>query len=279
MKTKTNKVKKRNGKKALFTATAVAAVLAVTGVLAGFEKLRQIYLEQCVITDMDSQVSITSGKMVKADVLAMAFGLKNGANTAHIDFDAKRKEILEKIHNLKEISVTRILPNRVSIRTEEREPVARMEIRGRRSSTGKVIDSEGVVFMCSRGTRMLPAIREASYPGTPAGRQPPARCLAALKLIKTCRDSEFQEFAILEIDTSSPDYLLVTIGNTYSAVKIAWEKMDEPSSPASRKSLNRQLTMLLKAMRSGIGEGAVIWNATDLSTPGRIYADMKGDLK
>lgn len=275
-----NHAKRGNGKNATILVVAVAAIMALIGILAGFEKLRDIYLEQCIVTDMDSQVSISPGKMVKADVIAMEFGLKKGANLALIDFGAKRKEILGRIHNLRNISITRRLPNRVAIVTEEREPIARLEIRGQRSSTGKVIDSDGIVFMCVRGTRMLPAIREKAIPGTAAGRRPPPRVLAALKLIEACRDSEYQEFGILEIDTASPDYLLVTIGNSYSKVKIAWEKMDEPESPTSIKSLNRQLSMLLKAMRSGIGEGAVIWNATDLSKPGRIYADMmKGTLK
>lgn len=274
-----NKVNRRKGKGAIAIAAVVAAVALAIGILLGFEKLREIYLEQCVITDMDEQIEINSGKMVKSDVIAMEFGLKPGANVALIDFAAKRREILERIHNLREITVIRRLPNRVSIRIEEREPAARMEIRGRHSYTGKVIDTDGVVFLCARGTRMLPAIREATVPGTAPGRRPSPRTLAALRLVEKCRDSEFQELNILEVDTASPDYLMLTLGGSYSKVKIAWEKMDEPDSPVSRESLKRQLSMLLKAMRSGVGEGAVTWNATDFSKPGRIYADMKGQLK
>lgn len=276
MKTNSNR---RKGKSALIIAAVIAIGAAAVGIMLGFEKLRDIYLEQCVITDMDSQVEIMSGKMVKSDVIAMEFGLKKGANAALIDFNAKRREILERIHNLKDITIIRRLPNRVSIRIEEREPVARMEIRGRQSYTGKVIDTDGIVFLCARGTRMLPAIREPMLPGTAAGRRPSPRSLAALRLIEAGRDAEFQELNILEVDTASPDYLMLTIGNSYSKVKIAWEKMDEPNSPVSRQSLHRQLSMLLKAMRSGVGDGAVIWNATDFSKPGRIYADMKGQLK
>jgi len=54
--------------------------------------------------------------------------------------------------------------------------------------------------------------------------------------------------------------------------------MDEPETPASRASLIRQLTHLRDAIRTRVGEGAVIWNATDFSYPGRIYADTKGKL-
>jgi hypothetical protein len=33
--------------------------------------------------------------------------------------------------------------------------------------------------------------------------------------------------------------------------------------------------MLSKAVRSGATPGSTVWNATDTSTPGRIYAEVK----
>ena len=76
-------------------ALVAVVVLLVVGAL-GFGKLRDIYLEQCVITDMAEQVSITSGKMVKADVIAENLGLRKGVNLAKIDFVEKRRAGLEK---------------------------------------------------------------------------------------------------------------------------------------------------------------------------------------
>jgi hypothetical protein len=258
---------------------AVAGSLAVAAVLIAvvisFEKLREIWLEQCVVRDLDEQVSVTSGKMVKGDVITGEFGLTNGANLALIDFKRKREEILRKIPNLRSISVSRRLPDKVVITTEERTPIARLNLRERKSTTGKVVDSEGVVFICQRGTQMLPVIRE-SKPGSAPGSTLSGRALAALKLIEVCREAEYIELAVQEVDISKRDYLLATLGN-YSRAKIAWEGFDQEGA-GKKKDIERQVSLLLKAIRSRVATGTVIWNATDTSSPGRIYADTKGAL-
>ena len=48
----------------------VAATALLIGLAIGYEKLRALCLEPCVLTDMSEQVSIVSGRMDKPDVLA-----------------------------------------------------------------------------------------------------------------------------------------------------------------------------------------------------------------
>ena len=274
---KQNKIN-HNGRRnvLVFAGFLLAAGLAVGGYFA-YATLRDLYEEQCVIEDASLQVTITSGKMVKADVLAEAFGLRKGANLAQIDFDARRREILEKIPNLKAITVSRQLPDKVKIVAEERTPVARMNVRGNRSETGRVVDTEGVVFDWQRGTQMLPIIREQQAPGTAPGHRIEGRTLAALRLIESSLEPTRSELGILEVDVSKPDFLLATLGN-YSRAKIAWEGMSDPT-PSSQVFLNQQLDLLVMAIRSHVGDNTVIWNATDTtSKKGRIYADSKGNL-
>ena len=265
-------------------AVAVTALVLVGLVAAGaataWSRLHAIWIEQCVVTDVSSQVSVTSGKMVKGDVIAENFGLKKGANLALIDFDAKRREVLAKIPNLKSISVVKRLPDKVTIVAEERSPIVRMGLKGSRSDTGRVADAEGMVFLCSRGTRMLPVIREAAAPGSPVGKRLEGRAAAALQLLDLARDPEFQELGILEVDISKPDYVSATLGRSYSTAKIAWEGMDDPS-PASRAALASRLQLLLKAIRTRLGEcdPPVVWKADDLSNPNRIYVDTKEKIK
>lgn len=267
----------RNGPRGILVVIAVILVIAAAvGLYIGYDQLRDLWLEQCVIEDPSVQVTVTSGKMVKADVLAENFGLRKGANLALIDFDAKREEVLRKIPNLRSISISRQLPDKIRIVAEERTPVARMNVRGRKSETGRVVDADGVVFVWQRGTQMLPIIREMQAPGTAVGHRLKGHALAALRLIESGLESERSELGILEVDVSKPDYLLATLGN-YSRAKVAWEGMDDPT-PATRANIDRQLNLLVKAIRSRIGDGTVIWNATDTSTPGRIYADSKGNL-
>lgn len=273
---KQNKIE-QSGHKSVYVVLALVFVAAVAVALAvGYGKLRDIWLEQCVIDDPARQVSVTSGMMVKADVLAEEFGLRKGANLALIDFDERRKAVLRKIPNLRSISVSRTLPDKVAIVAEERTPVARMNIRGRKSETGHVVDSDGVVFVWQRGTQMLPVIRELQAPGTAVGNRLSGRALAALRLIESSQEAGRSELGVLEVDITRPDYLLATLGN-YSRAKVAWEGMDDPDA-TGRSGLDRQLTLLTKAIRSRIGDNTLIWNATDTSTPGRIYADSKGNL-
>ena len=273
---KQNKIENNGGRGLLFALAVIFVFAVAVGLIAGYNKLQSIWLEQCVIEDPSMQVTIASGKMVKADVLAGEFGLRKGANLALIDFSARRREILHKIPNLKEINIVRTLPGKVSITIEERTPVARMNIRGRRSETGRVVDADGVVFTWQRGTQMLPVIRETQAPGTAPGGRLTGRAFAALRLLMASQEAGRSELGVLEVDIAKRDYLLATLGN-YARAKVAWEGMDDPT-PATQANLERQLDLLTKAIRSHIGANALIWNATDTSSPGRIYADPKGNL-
>lgn len=277
---KSNTVKHSSSGSLLVFISVVLVSIGAVAIAIGYDRLRSVYNEQSIVADYDNQITIASGKMVKADVIADIFGIKPGANLATIDFGEKRKAALEKVPNLRDIRIIRKLPDRVTITIEEREPIARLGVKNGKGDTGKVVDAESVVFYCARGTQLLPIIREAKTPGSAAGSKLEPRARAALRLVEACRESEFQELGLLEVDTSPVDYLLATIntGSSYARLKIAWEDMDESATPASRTSLNRQLQHLRDAIRTRIGDGAVIWNATDYSSPGRIYADTKGKL-
>ena len=213
---------RRRGSRRIAAAVAALVLLGLVaaGIATAWSRLHAMWIEQCTIRDVSAQVSITSGKMVKADVIAENFGLRKGANLALIDFGARRREVLARIPNLKSISIVRRLPDKVTIVTEERSPIVRMNINGRRSETGRVADAEGMVFLCSRGTQMLPTIREAAAPGTPPGKRLEGRSASALQLLDLVRDPEFQELGILEVDVSKPDYISATLGGSYSTVRL-----------------------------------------------------------
>ena len=270
---KATKIERKNRTGLIATAVIIALAALGVGAALGYDKLREIYLEQCVITDMASQVEISAGKMVHPSTIAEELGLRVGANLALIDFSAKREELLAKVPNLREVRISRRLPDKVIISTDERVPVARMGLKGKGSVTGRVVDTEGMVFVWQRGTQTLPIIREALPPGTPKGQRITRRTLAALRLVEACREPGFAEFGILEVDVSKPDFLLATLGN-YSKVKIAWNEMDE-QTPAAMADLRVRLANLQKAIRSQIAPNTTIWNAT---MPDTIFADTQGKL-
>lgn len=268
---KANRIESEHGSRGpLAVVATVAVAVIVVAAMVGFGKLRDIYLEQCVITDMAAQVSVTSGKMVKADVLAENLGLRVGANLALIDFERKREEALRRIPTLRSISISRRLPDKVVVVAEERTPIAKMGLRGRRGLTGRVVDAEGVVFPCMRGTLLLPTIIEPQAPGTGIGQRLEGRALSALQLLVTCRGPRFMELGVQDVDISRPDYLLATIGANYSKVKISWDGMDDAPSPKATADLEWRLSKLLEIIRSGAAGPVRLWNAT---MPDRIFAD------
>lgn len=271
---KNNKIeRKKNGRGVLVLVALALFCAGITGLFAAYGWLRDLWHEQCVLTDVAAQVNINSGKLVKGDVVAEAFGLREGANLAEIDFAEKREHALERYPAIRDIHIRRRLPNRVDITITERTPVVRLNLRGRKGDTGRVADTEGVVFQCRRGTSMLPVVREAQAPGTIPGKRLKGRALAALRLIETCREADFLELGVLEVDTSKADYLCATLGD-YSTAKIAWHGMDDPTE-GTRREMTDTLVDLRDAIRSKVGAGAV-WNATN---PGYVYLDTKEKIQ
>ena len=271
---KVNKIENKSRKQGILTVLGVVfGIAALVGLAIAYDKMRDLWLEQCVITDVATQVSVTDGKMVRADTVALEFGLKNGANVALIDFKAERERVMKKIPHIRNLTVVRHLPNRVDISVEERVPVARMNIRGSRAASDRVVDTDGVVFPWKRGTQTLPTIREAFAPGTPNGHRISGHTLAALRLLETCAE-KYPELNILAVDVSKTDYLLATLGN-YSELQIAWEGMDDPSE-ATVPALVRQLDCLAKSYNTRITDEAGVWIATQ---PGKVsFNNKKGRL-
>ena len=208
---KENKLKTRHSRRKVLALAGIAALAAAAIALyIAYGRLHDMWIEQCVITDFASQVEISDGRVVRADVIAEKFKLKNGANLALIDFAECRREALKSIPNIRNIIISRRLPNHVSISVEERTPVVRIEVKGQKSSSGRVADTDGVVFFSSRGTQMLPAIREEPTATTQKGKTLGGIALSALRLIETSRD-KFPELGIIEVDASKSDYLTAVL--------------------------------------------------------------------
>ena len=271
---KENKLKTRkSGRKALAFAAVAALAAAAVALYIAYGRLRDMWIEQCVVTDFASQVEITDGRMVRADVIAEKFKLKNGANLALIDFEKCRREVLDSIPNIRNITISRHLPDRVSISVEERTPSVRLGIKGRKDGGGRVADADGVVFQYSRGTQMLPLICEAATAETKKGKKLGGMALSALRLIETSRD-KFPELGIIEVDASKSDYLTAVLANDYVRAKIAWDGMDNPSE-AMTPSLVSRLERLSRAVSNNIDKGIRVWNATQ---DGPVFGDTKREF-
>ncbi|MBQ4199136.1 MAG: FtsQ-type POTRA domain-containing protein [Kiritimatiellae bacterium] len=276
---KRNKNVKRSSaaKRLISFALALLAVggLVCAGVAIGVDALRDIWREQFAVRNSRIDVVVTSsGKIVHPDVITLQFGLTNGANLAEIPYAERRASLMKSIPNIRNLKVERRLPRRVTVEVEEREPAVRIAAPKSKADSGRVADFDGVVFRyfnCGQ----LPIIRETGSARAAApGDRLAGNAAAALRLVKflasASSDPDLSEMRVLEVDTASKDYLLVTFGD-YSTAQIAWDCMDADTE-RSRTSLRRQLSHLAKAMAARLTPRTTRWIATDFGPGGRIYA-------
>lgn len=234
-----------------FAATlAIAGGCAVVALAAvAFCKCRDAYLEQCVLRDPSRQIATAASPHIGREAIVGLFSLTNGCNLATIDFAAAREKILRRHPEIKSISVTRRLPDRVEIAVEERKPVARINCTAKktRTSLGKtqtiyrwdVVDSEGIVFRFNQQeTRLLPRIVEKKGSAS-RGERLSGRALAALRIVDMCARRDFPSISLLEVDTSDNSYLVAATAD-YDVIKIDWSRIPDPESeklPEARSAL------------------------------------------
>ena len=215
----------------------------------------------CALTNLLSQVELEGEmKMVRREALIDALGLKEGVDLNKIDFAARRKVVLSEIPNLRTLSITRDRSGRIIIVAEERVPFVRLGVVGSRQVTGRVADSEGVVFVWQRGVQSLPLILENEFSLTMQGCCLTGQSFAALNLIKACKDAEFTNIHLLEVD-SSRGILRATLDDG-SCLKISWDEMEQGGAVADQDLRNR-LRMLLKVMATKVKWGNVTWHLTE----------------
>jgi hypothetical protein len=255
-------------------AVAAVAVTATVGIGAtiAFKKLKHTYELQCCVTDAGEQVEVVTGKIVPARLIINHFGLTNGMNLAHVPFAELRERLMKDAPNLKDVKITRTLPNKVRVEAIERVPAVRVIGSGANANPNYTADSVGVVFWYPRrDTTLLPIIRETAKSTSTPGSKLSGAALSALWLLEEAADPEYSVLKIQQVETFKQDYLFATLGDS-SRAKIAWEDMDKDTK-ASRTSLRRQLKRLSQAMQSNVAAGTKLWNATDWGVPGRIYAN------
>ena len=107
-----------------------------------------------VISDVHKDVTITSGKMIKPDLILERFGISNGVNQFSVDIDQRREDLMQ-TPNIRDVRIKRTLPDKLDVTIVEREPVARISAGAR----GLVSDETGVIFMRYADIAMLPVIR------------------------------------------------------------------------------------------------------------------------
>jgi len=241
-------------------ALVFCAGIAVGAVIA-FKALSGICREECRVSRQDC-VTVVSGKMIPPELIISRFGLTNGVNLAEVPFAEIRSMFLKNVPQIKEITITRRMPDKVHIEVVEREPVVRL------SGDGRVADAEGVVFEYYRGTSMLPLItdNDAASDAMPGNRLS-GHAAAALRLIiaAASKNGDAPPLRILKADATKTDFILLTLAD-YGQAMFKSTNMDD-DTPAAREAMIEQIDALSKAIATQIGSSGKMWNAT---VPGRV---------
>lgn len=213
-------------------------------------------------------ITVNTGKTLTPEVIYGVLGLKEGANVFELPIEQKRKELMERTANIRDISIVRRMPNKLIITIIEREPIARVGITG---TEGRVVDEEGVVFNRNAGIGALPFIKGAdNIAGLKPGDRLHGMAMSAVRLVVNAQRPEVR-LRLLELDTVKEDYLMLTFSDHRQA-KFAWDGMDDDEKDTTAK-MQAHFDELGTFMESEAGRICLMWDAR---VQGRIAATLPG---
>ncbi|MEI7945670.1 MAG: FtsQ-type POTRA domain-containing protein [bacterium] len=213
-------------------------------------------------------ITVNTGKTLTPEVIYGVLGLKEGENVFELPIEQKRKELMERTANIRDISIVRRMPNKLIITIIEREPIARVGISG---TEGRVVDEEGVVFNRNAGIGALPFIKGAdNIAGLKPGDRLHGMAMSAVRLVINAQRPEVR-LRLLELDTVREDYLMLTFSDHRQA-KFAWDGMDDDEKDTMAK-MQAHFDELGTFMESEAGRICLMWDAR---VQGRIAATLPG---
>jgi hypothetical protein len=220
------------------------------------------------LKDIRKNVTVTTGKTLTAEVICGVLGLTEGVNVFDLPIEQKRKDLLEWTANIRDLTIVRRMPNKLIITITEREPIARIGMKG---TEGRVIDEEGVVFNRNAGIGTLPLIKGSENIGSlKPGDRLRGIDMSAVRLVNSAQRPEVR-LRLLELDTVKDDYLLLTFSDHRQA-KFAWEGMDDDEKDTFAK-MQAHFDDLARLMETEAGSICLMWDAR---VQGRIAATLPG---
>lgn len=235
--------------------------LAVFGLWYAFNAYYFKSTDLFVVKDNQSNVVIDTGKTLTPDLIKQILGITDGVNLFSIPINEKRAQLMERAPSIKEISISRMMPDKLKIVIIEREPIACVEVDGR------VVDAEGVVFVRYTRTSGLPVITGSeNIKKAKPGDKLNGMELAAVRLANSVFRPECKA-RFIAVDSSHPRYLMLTYPDSRRA-KIAWQDMTKRNTKSERLMI-KQYDDLVSAMNNDVGREFKMFDAQH---PSRIFA-------
>ncbi len=218
--------------KAALKAMCIFGAVVATGYSARWV-FKKAFYENQEFALKDLQV-LTNGELTYPQIVSEG-DLREGVNLLRIDIEALRAR-LERLPQVREVEVTRQLPDRLSIKISERFPVAwiscpAMGIRAKTSQRGFMLDAEGYVIPCESLLKKylsLPTIQARRLPQVKLGARLESEGVgAALRLIERSNELLFDDqIEIVEVDIRN-DYSMSAYYNTDAEVTFGLEDIED----------------------------------------------------
>lgn len=236
-------------------AAAALAVFLLAGVVSGVNYYL-MHSGQFVLRHIDVQ----AGDTITRELVCEYLKLQEGMPLFEVDIGRRQQDFLRDAATIRSLSITRRLPDRITVRVIEREPLGRLARRP------FAVDADGTIFVRYLGMESLPCISGYRDGLVVPGARVDGLALAALELFEVLKNNPLP-LPIVDVDVSRGDYLACTMSDQ-RRVKLAWKHLGEHDA-RSQRFLLAQLKGLATAMNSERGQGRASWDAT---IQGRAYA-------
>ncbi|MCL1921446.1 MAG: FtsQ-type POTRA domain-containing protein [Kiritimatiellaeota bacterium] len=253
-------------------ALGCGAAAVVTAALGGGGKA--LFEQYCfkspglfAIPDVRRNVTVNTGTTLLPDTVREMLRLRDGMNQFSLNIGQTRRALVASEPNIKDLTIVRRLPDRMTINITERTPIARVGS----ATDGRVVDEDGIVFLRYAGTAGLPLIKGAEAleqvgPGERLHGMP----MAAVRLVSNAQRPTVR-LRLLELEMVKEDYLRLTLSDHRQAT-FAWEGMDDEEKDTVWK-MQEHFDQLDRYMNSDLGKGLLKWDAR---VPGAITATVPG---
>jgi len=221
---------------------------------------------QFALTDVRRNVEVHAGKLLNPSIIYQMLNLRDGANQFQLPIDKTRQMLLAREPNIKDLTIVRQLPDRMTITIIERTPIARVDT----PEGGWVVDDEGVPFVRYVGTGNLPLIKGVDLPAQiQGGTRVHGMAMAAVRVVKAMRRPNVKQ-RLDELLVVNEDYLFLTVSG-HRQVRFAWPGMAAEKSEAELRAsgfeMQEHYDQLELRMLSPVGLTCPLWDAR---VPGRI---------
>lgn len=196
----------------------------------------------------------TSGEVLTRENIVEYAQLDRQSNIFGFDIAGMRADFLARVPRVKDIKISRILPDTICIEVRERRPMARLDMGGYSLS----VDEEGCVLGVVGTKSDLPAIRGHDAAGIkPGGRLHSVASMNAIRTIYACSTSvlgRFIRIAAIDIKKNGELELMLADGGR---APMTWKDMDR-NTDESERNMEKKLTKLAMSLQDSSQRGKTI---------------------